>query len=49
MLKLKYLTTNREEVTIDDAAGNVTFIVIDAMAVVVFDAVKLQSMLENLF
>ncbi len=41
MLKRKYLTTNQEEVTVDDAAENV--------AVVVIDAVELQSMFENLF
>ena len=48
MFKRKYLTSNREEVIIDDAAGNVTVVVIDAVAVVV-DAVELQSMFENLF
>ncbi len=48
MFKRKYLTTNREEVIIDDVARNVTIVVVDAVAVVV-DAVELQSMFENLF
>ncbi len=49
MFKCKYLTTNREEVIIDDVAGNVTVIIVDAVAVVVdvVDAVELQSMFEN--
>ncbi len=48
MFKCKYLTTNQEEGIIDDAAGNVTVIVVDAVAVVV-DAIELQSMFENVF
>ncbi len=48
MFKRKYLTTNREEVIVDDVAGNVTFVVVDNVAVVV-NAVELQSMFENLF
>jgi hypothetical protein len=49
IFKCKYLTTNREEVIIDDAAGNVTVIIVHAVAVVVdvVDAVELQSMFEN--
>ncbi len=48
MLKCNYLTTNREEGIIDDAAGYVTVVVVDAVAAVV-DALELQSMFENLF
>jgi hypothetical protein len=47
MFKCKYLTTNRE-VIINHAAGNVTVIVVEAVAVVV-DAIELQSMFEKLF
>ncbi len=48
MFKRKYLTTNQEEVTLDDAAENVTVVVVDALAVVV-DVVELQSIFENIF
>ncbi len=40
MFKRKYLATN-DEVTVGDAAGTV--------AVIVVDAIELQSMFENLF
>ena len=50
MFKRKYLTTN-QEVIVDHAAGNVTVIIVDAVAVVVdvVDAVELESIFENLF
>ena len=48
MFKRKYLTTNRVEVTLDDAAENVTVVVVDALAVVI-DAEELQSIFENVF
>ncbi len=48
MFKCKYLTTNREEVTLDDAAEKVTVLVVDALAVAI-DAEELQSIFENVF
>jgi hypothetical protein len=41
MFKCKYLATNQEEVTVGNAAKTV--------AIIVDDAVELQSMFENLF